>query len=30
VAVEMACIMDDLAADMAELADDTDEEDPAR
>jgi 6,7-dimethyl-8-ribityllumazine synthase len=26
VAVEMACIMDDLAADMADLADDTDEE----
>jgi 6,7-dimethyl-8-ribityllumazine synthase len=29
VAVEMACIMDDLAADMAELADEFDEEDPA-
>jgi 6,7-dimethyl-8-ribityllumazine synthase len=29
VAVEMACIMDDLAADMAELADEFDEEDKA-
>jgi 6,7-dimethyl-8-ribityllumazine synthase len=26
--VEMACIMDDLSADMAELADDLDDEEP--
>jgi len=29
VAVEMACIMDDLAADMAELADELDDEETA-
>ena len=30
VAVEMACIMDDLSADMAELADDLDDEETPR
>jgi 6,7-dimethyl-8-ribityllumazine synthase len=30
VAVEMACIMDDLSADMAELADDLDDEETTR